>query len=214
MARYTLRQLRSIFYRRGPRAVQTDLARKARRVFRVSDIAGVGRWLKHPNRFDIYGVDYPGKAPRRRRGPRYRQRRITGFMPPFWLRGKGNRRGNPLFRLTGEWRRFYERLASIWHPIKARAFTVKLRAHAMKAGRESVGFHELWEAVGEHIDKTLSVGENFRQLKRRIDAVLGSVYEGLEDLAENIRDVTEEAWESTRAYLDRFAERMGDMLPW
>ena len=212
MARYTLRQLRRVFLARGPRAVQMDLSRRARRVFRVSDVAGVRLWLKAPNRFDIIGVDYPRGG--RHRGRRGRQRKITSFMKPFWLKGKGNRSGNPLFRLTGEWRRFYERLASIWHPIKARAFTVKLRAHAKKAGRESVGFHELWEAVGEHIDKTLSVGENFRQLKHRIDAILGRPLEALEDLAEHIKDVTEEEWRRTQEYFERIADKMGDLMPW
>lgn len=49
--------LMNIFERRSPRSKAIDLNRNAKQTFDPSDEIGVRKWKKHPNRYDIKGID-------------------------------------------------------------------------------------------------------------------------------------------------------------
>ena len=52
---------------RTPRAIQMDDRKKAKKRFKVTNQKGVKKWMKHPNMYDIIGIDYFPKQKRRRR---------------------------------------------------------------------------------------------------------------------------------------------------
>jgi len=52
-------ELIRIFERRSKASKRTDLRRSARGTFHHTDQAGVKLWKKHPNEYDILGVDDP-----------------------------------------------------------------------------------------------------------------------------------------------------------
>jgi len=50
---------------RSPRAIQMDDIKKAKKRFKVSNLEGVQKWMKHPNRYDVIGIDFFPKKRRR-----------------------------------------------------------------------------------------------------------------------------------------------------
>lgn len=52
-----LTELNMINERRKPRAIEMDMSKQAKRTFKPTNEKGVKKWKKHPNRFDIIGVD-------------------------------------------------------------------------------------------------------------------------------------------------------------
>ena len=55
----TIGSLMKIHESRSRASVRMDLRRSAKGTFEHTDIAGVEKWKKNPNRFDIIGVDDP-----------------------------------------------------------------------------------------------------------------------------------------------------------
>ncbi len=57
----SLGSLIQIHERRSRKSIRMDLNRSAKGTFKHTDEKGVKKWKKHPNRFDIIGVDDPFK---------------------------------------------------------------------------------------------------------------------------------------------------------
>lgn len=57
----SLNELNNIFERRSKRSKRIDLRIAAKETFKHTNDRGVKLWKKHPNRFDIIGVDDPFK---------------------------------------------------------------------------------------------------------------------------------------------------------
>jgi len=56
-AEHSLQDLRNIFDRRKPRSQEIDLRIVAKHTFKHTNSRGVKKWKKHPNHYDIKGVD-------------------------------------------------------------------------------------------------------------------------------------------------------------
>lgn len=54
---YTFNEIINVQERRSKRAVSMDAKRTAKNTFGLSDTDDFWKWMKHPNRFDILGVD-------------------------------------------------------------------------------------------------------------------------------------------------------------
>lgn len=52
-----LSELNEINERRTSKAIEMDLNRKAKHTYKPTNKKGVRKWKKHPNRYDIIGVD-------------------------------------------------------------------------------------------------------------------------------------------------------------
>lgn len=59
MEHASLQSLMNIHERRGRKSKRMDLRRKAKGTFKHTNIKGVKKWKKNPNRYDIIGVDDP-----------------------------------------------------------------------------------------------------------------------------------------------------------
>ena len=55
----SLQSLMNIHESRSRKSIRMDLRRKAKGTFKHTNIKGVKKWKKHPNRYDIIGVDDP-----------------------------------------------------------------------------------------------------------------------------------------------------------
>jgi len=53
----TMADLMAIHNRRSKKSIIMDLAKDAKQKFKPNDAAGVKKWKKHPNRYDIIGID-------------------------------------------------------------------------------------------------------------------------------------------------------------
>jgi hypothetical protein len=47
----------SFHQKRSKRAIALDRSKRAKTVFELDDPIGVAKWMKHPNRYDLEGVD-------------------------------------------------------------------------------------------------------------------------------------------------------------
>jgi len=59
MEHASLQSLMNIHERRGRKSIRMDLKRKAKGTFKHTNAKGVKKWKKHPNRYDIIGIDDP-----------------------------------------------------------------------------------------------------------------------------------------------------------
>lgn len=53
--------------RRTPGSIRLDDVLKAKHIFKPTNLKGVTKWMKNPNRYDILGVDYFPKIRKRKR---------------------------------------------------------------------------------------------------------------------------------------------------
>ena len=60
--------IHQVHFSRTPRARIVDESLPAEQVFKASNLEGVQKWMKNPNRYDIHGVDFFGKIKRKRPG--------------------------------------------------------------------------------------------------------------------------------------------------
>ena len=56
---YAMNDIMRIHESRSPHSKMMDYSKRARKTFKPSNKRGVELWKKHPNRFDIIGVDDP-----------------------------------------------------------------------------------------------------------------------------------------------------------
>jgi len=183
-------------------------ARDAKRKSRGNDPRhiGTGKW-RHTH--DI--IFRLAKRIKRKIIRHRKQRKITGYTGPYWL--KKARRSGP--RLEGPFAEFFKRLKEVWKPIYAWVFSLKLQREAKRAKKQgkdtsNIGFYELWESIGEHIDTSLRPGEAFRALYDRIKTVFGSmteiVYTPIEELQQwihHLEDQLEYAPEEWRKEIEK-----------